>query len=170
MHIPSKSTISITLAALLAGCATVPTGPSVMALPGSGKTFQQFRMDDAACRQYALAQIGGKTAAQAGNESFVNSAALGTVVGTVVGAAIGAAANGGRGAGVGAAGGLAMGSMIGSGEAQASAYDAQDRYDIAYIQCMYANGERVPVSGMTTEQPAGGSGYYPPPPPDYRPR
>ncbi|HEX8978231.1 MAG TPA: YMGG-like glycine zipper-containing protein [Parasulfuritortus sp.] len=167
MHIPSKLTIPIALAALLAGCATVPTGPSVMALPGSGKTFQQFRMDDAMCRQYALAQIGGKTAAQAGNESFVNSAALGTVVG----AAIGAAADGGRGAGVGAASGLAMGSLVGSGEAQSSAYDAQDRYDIAYIQCMYANGERVPVSGMTTEQPANGSGYYPPPPPpDYRPR
>lgn len=28
---------------LLAGCATVPSGPSVLVLPGSGKTFEQFQ-------------------------------------------------------------------------------------------------------------------------------
>lgn len=164
MHNSSKLTMSAALAALLAGCATVPTGPSVMALPGSNKSFQQFQMDDEACRQYALARIGGKTAAEAGNESFAKSAALATVVG----AAIGAAADNGRGAGVGAATGLAVGSAIGSNEARASSYDAQDRYDMAYIQCMYASGERVPVTGATTELPS--NTYYPPPPPDYRPR
>jgi hypothetical protein len=29
------------------GCATVPRGPSVKVLPGSGKTFEQFQADDA---------------------------------------------------------------------------------------------------------------------------
>src|SRR5437667_363207 len=38
---------------LLASCASVPTGPSVMVLPGSNKTFEQFRFDDYVCRQYA---------------------------------------------------------------------------------------------------------------------
>lgn len=44
------------LAALLAiaACTTIPTGPSVMAMPGSGKSFDQFRADDADCRQFAL--------------------------------------------------------------------------------------------------------------------
>ena len=44
---------------LLAACATVPpSGPSVMVLPGSGKTFDQFRSDDFTCRQFADGQIG----------------------------------------------------------------------------------------------------------------
>src|SRR5262249_58117759 len=37
------------LAALLAGCASAPTGPSVMVLPGYGKSFEQFNTDDVAC-------------------------------------------------------------------------------------------------------------------------
>jgi hypothetical protein len=43
---------------LLAGCATVPTGPSVMVLPGNGKNFEQFQVDNAVCRQWALRQTG----------------------------------------------------------------------------------------------------------------
>ena len=35
------------LVPLLGACATVPTGPSVMVLPGSGKSFEQFQVDDA---------------------------------------------------------------------------------------------------------------------------
>ena len=38
--------------------ATVPTGPSVMVLPGAGKPFDQFQLDDVVCRQYAQQQIG----------------------------------------------------------------------------------------------------------------
>ena len=44
---------------LLAACASTPTGPNVMVLPGSGKSFDQFRFDDSACRQYAHVQAGG---------------------------------------------------------------------------------------------------------------
>jgi hypothetical protein len=40
---------------LLAGCASVPSGPSVMALPGSAKGADEFRADDAACRRIAAA-------------------------------------------------------------------------------------------------------------------
>ena len=37
------------LLALLAlgACTTLPTGPSILALPGTGKSFDQFRADDA---------------------------------------------------------------------------------------------------------------------------
>lgn len=155
---------------LLTACASVPNGPSRMALPGTGKSFDQFRADDTTCRQFAHDQIGG-TANQASNDSFAKSAALGTALGAAAGAVVG----GGRGAGVGAAGGLLVGSAIGVDEAKASAYGAQRRYDNAYIQCMYANGHRVPVSGRVVQQPArysappppSPSAYPPPPPPGY---
>jgi hypothetical protein len=35
------------VAAVLAGCATMPTGPSVAVLPGPGKPFEVFQTDDA---------------------------------------------------------------------------------------------------------------------------
>ena len=59
--------LSLVVAAglLTAACATVPTGPSVMVLPGSGKTFDQFQIDEATCRQWAAQQTGispGQTA------------------------------------------------------------------------------------------------------------
>lgn len=167
-----KSPVSLLLAAcsilLLAGCVTAPTGPSVTVLPGSGKSFQQFRTDDADCRQYARQQTGG--ADRTGADAGVRSAAVGTVIGAVAGAAIG----GHEGAGVGAGAGLVVGSMAGAGAAQSSAYGTQRDYDGAFIQCMYAKGHKVPVSaGMMRSQadapPAQSSGYFPPPPPGYPP-
>jgi len=71
---------------------------------------------------------------------------------------------------VGAGTGLAFGTMAGVGEGERSAYGAQRRYDNAYQQCMYAQGNRVPVSGrmMTNSAPAYTNSYnnsanYPPP-------
>jgi hypothetical protein len=161
---------------LLAGCVSVPTGPSMMALPGSGKSFEQFRSDDAECRQYAQYQVGGAGADQAAVDAGVRSAAVGTLVGALAGAAIG----GHNGAGVGAGTGLLVGSMAGTGAAQRSAYGTQRNYDNAYTQCMYAKGEQVPVSGALTHSrvqapvdraPAAPAGtfYPPPPPPGYSP-
>jgi hypothetical protein len=172
MHIKLKTTSGLLSVLLLTACVSVPNGPSTMALPGTGKDFDQFRYDDASCRQFASEQIGGTTANQTANDSFAGSAA----VGTVLGAAVGAAAGGGEGAGVGAATGLLMGSVIGANAANASSYGTQRRYDNAYIVCMYAKGHRVPVSGhiMTQQPPAYGPpqsapAAYPPPPPGYTP-
>lgn len=143
---------ALALAGLLGACAYMPVGPSVMALPGTGKSFDQFRADDGSCRQYAFEQSGGVSAGQAATASAVGSAA----VGTALGAAAGAAFNGGTGAAVGAGAGLLAGSVVGAGAAQGSAYDIQRRYDYAYLQCMYATGNRVPVPGGMS---GGGSGY-----------
>jgi len=170
MLMRNYTTASVLAATLvLSACASVPTGPSAMALPGTGKSFDQFRGDDSSCRQYAREQIGGTTATQASNDSLAKTA----VLGTAVGAAVGAAAGGGRGAGVGAATGLLVGSLIGVDEADASSYGAQRKYDNAYIQCMYAKGHRVPVSGrlmspqapVSYPAPVTPAGYLPPPPP-----
>src|SRR5271154_6011406 len=90
---------SLLVLLLEAGCTTLPpNNPSVMVLPGTNKTFDQFPADDSECRQYASMQVGGVSPDQAASDSGVKSA----VVGTVIGAAAGAAIGGGSGAAVGA--------------------------------------------------------------------
>lgn len=157
------SRLALLLAAIgVSACTVMPTGPSVMALPGSTKTFDQFRADDSSCRQFALNQVGGVDANQAATNSAVGSA----VVGTALGAAAGAAFGGGSGAAIGAGAGLLTGSAFGVGASQASGYNVQQRYDYAYLQCMYAAGDKVPVRGATrTVQPSGAYSTTPPPPP-----
>jgi len=149
----------------LGGCVTVPSGPSGMALPGSGKTFDQFRVDDYECRQYAQIQAGGVTAQRAAEDSAVKSAAVGTIVGAAAGAAISGHSSG---AAVGAGTGLLVGSLAGSGAAQGSAYGVQGRYDAGYMQCMYAKGHKIPVSGRFASRGSSPRAYAPPPPPPYR--
>lgn len=145
----------------LAGCVTVPTGPSVMVLPGSTKTFEAFRADDAVCRQFAFEQVGGVTA----NEAAAQSAATSAAVGTAVGAAAGALIGGGRGAAVGAGSGLIVGSAAGAGYAGYAGATNQQRYDFAYQQCMYLKGNKVPVAGEIVPPASRAYTYsYPPPP------
>ena len=152
------------LVALLAlgACVTVPpSGPSMMVLPGSGKNFDQFRMNDAQCRNYASSQVGGTTAAQSAEDSGARSAALGTAIGAVAGAAIG----GREGAAVGAGTGLIVGSVAGTNAGAQSARGLQQRYDYSYVQCMYANGHKVPVSGRFVDSAPQDRRNYPPPAP-----
>lgn len=132
----------------VAACVSMPTGPSVMVLPGSSKSFEQFRYDDYDCRRYAYAQIGGITAKDASMSSGIESAAVGAGLGTAAGAALG----GGQGAAIGAGTGLLAGGLAGTGAATTSGYERQYRYDISYIQCMYAKGHRVPVAGKITSE------------------
>ncbi len=147
-----KSLVLLPLLILLSACATVPSGPSVMMLPGQGKSFEQFQSDDAGCRQYAQQQI-GMTPGQAASQSAVGTAAVGTAIGAAAGAAIGAATgHPGTGAAVGAGGGLLVGTAAGAGAGATSGGAVQRRYDSAYTQCMYAKGHQLPV-GMAASQP-----------------
>ncbi len=144
----------------LAGCVTVPTGPNVMALPGRGKSFEAFQYDDDDCRSYAAARVHPE--ARRANDSAVTSAAVGTVVGAATGAAIGAAAgNPAIGAATGAGVGLFGGSAIAADETQYGRWSIQRRYDVAYVQCMYAKGNQVPLPRGA--RPA--AAYEAPPPP-----
>jgi hypothetical protein len=90
-------------------CASTPTGPSVMVLPGGGKKFEQFRAEDARCRQVAASDLEATKA-----------------------------------------GGLS----------------AQQRYDMTYVQCMYTEGNQVPLSGRSSgyRLPASGAPPIPKPP------
>jgi hypothetical protein len=156
--------------ALLAGCASVPSGPGVLVLPGTGKSFDLFRADDTECRSYAHSQVGGKTADQASADSGVKSAAIGTAVGAVAGAALGGHSGAATGAGVG----LAAGALAGTGAAQSSSMSLQQRYDFGYQQCMYAKGHKIPMSVREAQArrsatrpaaPRVGTSAPPPPPP-----
>jgi hypothetical protein len=147
----------------LAGCATLPTGPSVRVLPGKGKTFENFQVDDAVCRQWAERSI-GISPQETVNRSATSGAVVGTAIGAGVGALLGAATgHAGAGAAIGAGSGLLVGTASGADAGNLSGYELQRRYDNTYIQCMYAKGNLVP----------GTSRYYrmrttaPPPPPGY---
>ncbi len=166
---------------LLSSCAaTMPSGPGVLALPGTGKSFDQFRADDQGCRGYAYAQAGGQPAEQAARDAAGRSA----LIGTAIGAALGGLAGGGEGAAIGAVFGLAGGAIVGSDATYAAAGSLQRRYDHAFTQCMYEKGHKVPVPAGGRYPDAGQSppaARTPPPPPppgqpppeappDYRPK
>lgn len=158
----------------LAGCASMPNGPSVMVLPGTNKSFDQFRVDDLDCRQYASSQVGGTTADQAAENSGVKSAAVGAAVGAAAGAIMG----GQRGAATGAGTGLIIGGATGAGAASGSQRTLQQRYDIGYQQCMYGKGHKIPSAARYERSdlasrpqrsipppPPPASSLQPPPPP-----
>jgi hypothetical protein len=86
----TRWTLVLVLSVMVAGCASPPTAPSVMALAGAGKSWDQFRADDGACRQAASEAI----AREKGGE-----------------------------------------------------VPLQTRYDIVYMQCMYAKGHQIPAAG-----------------------
>jgi hypothetical protein len=102
---------------LLSACGSNPVyGPGVLVLPGTGKSFDQFRFDDNDCRGYAQTQLTDQEQDSAG----------------------------------------------------------QQRYDRAFVQCMYAKGHKIPVSGRYSEstesaQSAGVTARPPPPPPGQPP-
>jgi hypothetical protein len=146
---------------ILSACASTPTGPSVLVLQGSDKSFEQFMRDDVYCRDFSLRQIGGKGPGHAGQDAGVASAVAGTVIGAAAGAAIG----GHNGAGVGAGTGLIVGSMAGNDSGYYSTYSSQQQYDNAYIQCMYGAGHRVPVPAGLYSTERSNSPTPPPPPP-----
>jgi hypothetical protein len=145
----------------LSACAVAPpTGPRVMALPGAGKDFGSFQRDDAMCRQFAFNQSGGAAGAQAATNNAVGTAVVGTAIGAGLGAALGSLGGQvGTGAAIGGVAGALVGGSAGANGAAYSAGDLQQRYDVSYTQCMYAQGDSVqsPPGGYV----AGGPGAYP---------
>jgi hypothetical protein len=122
--------IALALAAtiFLAACVAPPAAPTIPVAPGPYKTLDRFGADQAACQQYAAAQLSPAVAA-------ANNQAVG---GALLGAALGA----GLGAGIGAASGGALG-IIGNADGAPYAQESlQQQYDIMYGQCMAAHGAR----------------------------
>jgi hypothetical protein len=168
----TRKYLGLSLLPMLAlGACTVapPSGPSVVAMPGPGKSFDQFQQDDAVCKNYAQSKMpDAGQLAQASQQNSTGTAVAGTLIGAAAGAALGSlSGNVGTGAAVGAGVGLLGGASVAGNNAQAGADSLQSRYDVAYAQCMVGHGESL-------QQPAGPvyaapPGYYapPPPPPGY---
>lgn len=164
-----KTLAAIGLVAVLAaaGCATTPTGPSVMVLPAPGKPFEEFQNEEFSCRQWAAQQIGA-----APGTPITQNTAVGAGIGTLVGAGLGAAlgsvsGNAGVGAAIGAGTGLLGGTAIGADVDRAHGWGAQRRYDIAYQQCMYAKGNQIPGTVVQQNRRTYRMPPPPPPPPGY---
>jgi len=137
---------------LVGGCVQQPAGPTVAVMPAPYKPFEVFQQDQAACMQYGNQMV-------AGGASTANNQALGTAaVGTVLGAGLGAAVGGGPGAAIGAASGAVAGTAVAANPAYADQASLQQRYNLAYSQCMYAKGNQVPGFATAATPP-------PPPPP-----
>lgn len=159
---------------MMAGCATIPAGPSVRVFPTPGKPYDLFQSEDSYCRQAAERQI-GIPPQQVAEQNTATGAVVGTAVGTALGAALGAASgNVGAGAAIGAVSGLLVGSSAGSESGRIEGGEAQRRYDMVYLQCMYSHGNHVYNPGqryyrrrtVIVNPPSSGYGYTPP---DYIP-
>jgi uncharacterized protein YcfJ len=162
----ARTALGLLVPLSLGACAVAPpAGPSVLALPSKGKDLQTFQAEDANCRNYASAQIGNGTPQQAANQAAVGSAAVGTALGAAAGALIGSAGGAvGAGAAIGAGAGLLGGSAVGAGSAQNSAYGLQQRYDMAYTQCIASTGNSVqapPAPALAYGVPAYAYPAYP---------
>ncbi|GGC68181.1 hypothetical protein GCM10011504_52660 [Siccirubricoccus deserti] len=153
----SRTALALLIPLGLGACTVAPpTGPLVLATPPAGKDLGAFRNEDAQCRNYASAQIGYGSPAEAANRSAVGSAAIGTALGAAAGALLGSAGGAmGTGAAIGAGTGLLAGSAVGAGNAGASGRSLQQHYDTAYAQCMASLGNQLqPPVGY-----GGGYGY-----------
>ena len=119
--------------------ACTPKYPLTTVLPGPQTNFTAFKAQDEACRSWAA------------ERTHLNAAkiTLGTVGGTALGAAVGVGVgaltanphvliNGTIGGGVGAIGGGALASR--------NTMSVHNQYDRAYTQCMYAQGNQIPLT------------------------
>lgn len=142
-----RSALALASASVLLGaCATMPNGPAVTVLPGTSKSLDAFQQDAFACQQYAQAVLGGTNAPQAANDRAAAGAVASSAVGAATGAIIGSATNqGGQGAAIGAGVGLLFGAISAANASNVSSWELQRRYDGAYMQCMYARGNQVPM-------------------------
>jgi uncharacterized protein YcfJ len=153
-----KAIALVTAAATaLAGCVTQPMGPTIYASPARGKSPAAFQQDEAACEDYANQRTAGQV--DEANNKAVGSA----LIGAALGAGLGAAVGGGRGAGIGAAAGGAVGTGVGANQSNRAQWSIQQRYNIAYAECMTSHGNTVPAAAYPPGYYA--PGYYPPPPP-----
>jgi len=151
----------------LGGCVSVPQGPTVAVMPGSGKSLEQFSTDSGTCKQFAQASVSG--ASQHAQDQAATNAAGGAAVGAAVGALLGAATGqAGAGAAWGAGAGLMWGGAAAGNSGAASSYTLQRQYD--YMQCMYTRGNQVPGQVARRSAPFQGApsmGYAPTPPVHY---
>jgi hypothetical protein len=128
---------SLFAAILLSGCVTPPMGPTALVMPGQGKPFEDFAGDQSTCKQFAGGEVSG-------GATLANLTQFGTTaMTTVIGAGLGGAVRGTRGMEYGGGAGAIAGLAVSSRGVAAGQGSLQSRYDLAYIQCMYARGNQI---------------------------
>jgi hypothetical protein len=162
----------------------------MVVFPAKRQTPEQQAQDEGECYAWSKGQTGvdpmapppaaAQPAAQPAQSkstadgSRVRGAARGAAAGAIIGSISGDA---GAGAAIGAGSGLLFGTASGANALGYSSWDLQRQYDGAYMQCMYARGNRVPVraysgsygggygapSYSTPVPPTNGATGYPPP-------
>jgi hypothetical protein len=148
--------LTTALAGFVSGCVTPPMGPTIPVMPGPNKSLDAFQKDEAVCEDFASRRVAGQ--AEAANNTAIGESVLGTALGAGLGAAVG----GGRGAAIGAASGAVVGTSVGANTSAYAQMSLQQRYDMAYAQCMSTKGDQVPGPRHPRRYPP--PGYYPPPP------
>jgi len=157
--------LATTFILISSGCATMPSGPSVLTFPTPGKPYDLFLVEDSYCRQAAERQT-GMLPQEVADQNTAMGAFIGAAAGTGIGAALGAASgNVGAGAVIGGLSGLMIGSAAGSDSGRIEGREAQRRYDTVYLQCMYAHGNQPynPNRSYYRRRTVA----FPPPPPRY---
>jgi len=158
----SRGSILLVALALLAGCDTMPVGPTVTALQGADKGLDEFRTDDADCRQHAYAHVREVMSASAYHANGVIS----TPPSAAICVAAGPATDGRDSP---AAAGRRTGSFIDwLYTAQFAGYGLQRHCNFAYVQCMYVKGDKVPL--LAQERWPAPRSPWPPDPNAYYPR
>lgn len=148
---PHTNLMGLAMLALVAGCETMPQGPTVAAQPGADKNIAEFRTDDARCRQAARAELASASAPRVLSGTAVCPAASAVVDdrGSVAGDGIGTL-------------------IDGTDSAKFAGYGMQRRYNCAYVQCMYGRGDKVPL--LARERWTAPRSPWPPDPDEYYPR
>ena len=119
-------------ALVCAACSTMSGGsaPTVAVLPGGGKDMAAFNTDDIACRGDAQARASerspvpaamglGRTEVASSRSRLAIRESTDTTTGSVYGGAPAADAS--------------------------TAFTLQQRYDTAYVQCMFSKGHKIPM-------------------------
>lgn len=133
------STIALFVLVTVSAVACTPKYPLTTVLPGPRTNFTAFKAQDGACREWAAERTHSNAA------KITMGAVGGTVLGAAVGVGVGALTanphtllNGAIGGGVGAIGGGAL--------ATRNTMSVHGQYDRAYTQCMYAQGNQIPLT------------------------
>ena len=127
---------AIAAALVTSACASLPadSAPTVGVLPGGGKDMAQFNVDDIACRGTATARAKENSPLPAGMGLGSNIEGASTRSRVAVRDST-----------------ESTGSVYGGAVAtDNTAFTRQQRYDTAYVSCMYSKGNKIPVGdGMS---------------------
>jgi hypothetical protein len=128
----ARTWMAIAALATLGACASTPHAPSVSVLPGGGKSMEAFNADDVACRG-----VSAQRALDKGPP--VDAMGLGTTPAVVEKRSTDALRTDTE---------TGTGSLFGGAPAQEAdnSFTAQQRFDTAYLKCMFSKGHQVPVN------------------------